>query len=136
MLLIFQFFINLPKEGKTTKEANMSGSIQAVSNYLQNFKAGFEEKYTRFVNWTSINLVDVKGTFALNETDGAVKKTARVFLGCLANLILLPFAGLAIAGKATINFFCGSMAASGLKQAEPPQSEATPLNQEADVSLG
>jgi len=121
MHLIFQFFINLPSEGKTTKEANMSGSIQAVSNCLQNFKTGFQEKTTRFANWTSSKLE-------------SVQKTARAFFGCLANVILWPIRSLASAGKATHAFFFGTMAAAKVKKPETAQAEEVAVKREADVS--
>lgn len=123
MLLIFQFFINLPSEGKTTKEANMSGSIQAVSNYFQSCKTNFEEKYTRFTNWTSEN-------FAV------VKKTARAFFESLANVLLWPLRSLANVGKATFNYWLGSMAASRVSKPEPAKPEELPMNEKADASLG
>lgn len=78
----------------------MSGAIQAATNYLQSFKAGFEDRYTRFVDWTSAHSVDIQGTLKLNvelnDSDSATRKTIRVFLGCVVSLALLPFSCLGV----------------------------------------
>ena len=57
---------------------------------LRGFCTAVQEKYSRFVDWTSANSVDLKTRFGVADADCTVKKVAKVFFTFIASLLLSP----------------------------------------------
>lgn len=83
------------------------------------------EKYSKFVDWTSANTVDLKTRLAVVDTDSTVKKVAKVFFTLIGS-ILLTLPSVAVSAFSWVKGKICKPEAAANQPTAPPATSAAP----------